>query len=316
MMVNDAMQVFERSKENPIIRVSDIPYPANSVFNAAATEFKNEILLLMRVEDRRGISHFTTATSRNGVTDWTIGETPVMKPCLQAHEEEQWGIEDPRITYLPETKKWIIAYTAYSKFGPMVALALTEDFVSFERLGAVMPPVNKDAALFPVRFNGRWAMIHRPVSPYDGAHIWISFSPDLIHWGEHHVLVEARSRPWWDSAKVGLSPQPIRTDEGWLILYHGVKTTAAGSIYRNGLALLDLEKPTKLIARSDEWVFSPEEEYERTGDVDNVVFPCGWMEQDNNIRIYYGSADSCIATASASKTSLLAWLRNHNSLIK
>ena len=123
-----------------------------------------------------------------------------------------------------------------------------------------MPPEDKDAALFPVRFNGRWAMLHRPMpaAASVGAHIWLSWSPDLKHWGDHHILLRARRGGWWDANKIGLSPPPLRTDEGWLLLYHGVRMTASGAIYRLGLALLDLDDPTKVIYRSDEWVFEPE----------------------------------------------------------
>jgi len=183
-------------------------------------------------------------------------------------------------------------------------------------MGAVMPPEDKDAALFPVRFGGRWAMIHRPVSVFTGmgAHIWISFSPDMKHWGGHNILLRARKGAWWDANKIGLSPPPLRTERGWLLLYHGVRMTSGGCLYRLGLALLDLEDPTKVVARSDEWVFSPEEAYETTGDVDKVVFPCGWIVEGDTIRLYYGGADKCIALATASLSGLLEWLESHNQL--
>jgi len=181
-----------------------------------------------------------------------------------------------------------------------------------------MPPEDKDAALFPVRFNGRWAMLHRPVpaAGLTGAHIWLSWSPDLKHWGDHHILLRARRGGWWDANKIGLSPPPLRTSEGWLLLYHGVRLTASGAIYRLGLALLDLDDPTKVIARCDEWVFEPEAEYERFGDVDKVVFPCGWIEQNGEVRIYYGAADSRLAIATANVSVLLDWLKQTTSRMR
>jgi predicted GH43/DUF377 family glycosyl hydrolase len=308
------LEVFRRYRGNPIITTKDLPYGANSVFNAGATKVGDEIYLLMRVEDRRGISHLTLARSKDGITNWRIDERPTLMPEPREHPEEIWGIEDPRITYVEELGQWVIAYTAYSVGGPLVALATTEDFRTFKRLGPVMPPEDKDAALFPVRFNGRWAMIHRPVpGPYvAGAHIWISFSPDLKHWGDHRILLKARRGGWWDANKIGLSPPPLRTDQGWLILYHGVRTTASGCIYRLGLALLDLEDPRRVLARSDRWVFAPEAEYERFGDVDKVVFPCGWILEGDTVRLYYGGADTCIAMATASLEELLEWLHEHN----
>ena len=205
-----------------------------------------------------------------------------------------------------------MTYTAYSQAGPLVSLATTHDFRSFERHGAVMPPEDKDAALFPVRFDGRWAMIHRPVPNMpSGAHIWLSFSPDLKHWGDHQVLLRARRGAWWDANKIGLSPPPLPTPEGWLLLYHGVKTTVSGGIYRLGLALLDLDDPRRVLARSDEWIFGPRAPYELFGDVDKVVFPCGWVLNGDAIRLYYGAADSCLVLATGCLSELLAWLKDH-----
>jgi predicted GH43/DUF377 family glycosyl hydrolase len=303
--------LFDRHPQNPIIRARDLPYAANTVFNPAAAIIDGETLLLMRVEDMRGHSHLTVARSKDGITDWRFDPQPTFLPDPDRYPEEIWGIEDPRITYLEEQGRWAIAYTAFSVGGPLVALATTTDFKTFTRLGPVMPPEDKDAALFPVRFNGRWAMLHRPMpaSPSIGAHIWLSWSPDLKHWGDHHILLRARRGAWWDANKIGLSPPPLLTDEGWLLLYHGVRSTASGAIYRLGLALLDPENPTKVIYRSDEWVFEPEPDYERFGDVDKVVFPCGWVNVDGEARIYYGAADSRIAIATAKIADLLDWLK-------
>ncbi|MDP2173478.1 MAG: hypothetical protein Q8M98_02390 [Candidatus Cloacimonadaceae bacterium] len=303
-------ELFTRYSENPIIQVSDIPYKVNSVFNAGVTKIDDDTLLLMRVEDRRGLSHLTVARSLDGITNWRIDSYPTFPPQADTHPEEIWGIEDPRITRIESRDLWVIVYTAFSKGGPLVAMATTHDFKIFDRIGAAMPPEDKDAALFPVKFGGRWAMLHRPVTSYIsmGSHIWISFSPDMRHWGDHQILLPARKGAWWDANKVGLSPPPLQTEKGWLILYHGVKTTASGCIYRLGLALLDLEDPTKILARSDEWVFAPETEYEIMGDVDKVVFPCGWIADKDEIRLYYGSADKCIALATGSISEILEWL--------
>jgi len=153
-------------------------------------------------------------------------------------------------------------------------------------------------------------MIHRPVSAgSSGAHMWLSFSTDLIHWGDHHILLHARRGAWWDANKIGLSPPPLETPDGWLILYHGVRTTAGGCLYR--LALLDLEDPCRVLRRSDEWIFAPETNYERQGDVDDVVFPCGWIldKASGTIRLYYGGADTCVALATAKLSDLLGYLR-------
>jgi len=300
-------ELFKRHPANPILSVENWPYRANSVFNAAATEFGGKTLLLVRVEDFRGISHFTAARSDDGVSNWQIDSEPTLRADPAGHPEELWGIEDPRITWLEELKEWVIAYTAYSKGGPLVSLATTKDFRTFQRLGSVMPPEDKDAAMFPKRFAGRWAMLHRPVAslPNLSANIWLSFSPDLKHWGDHQEIIYAREGSWWDANKIGLSAPPIETSEGWLILYHGVRSTASGSIYRLGLVLLDLEEPKRVVRRTDEWIFGPKATYEREGDVDDVVFPCGWTVKDDTVSMYYGAADSCIALATAKLSDLV-----------
>jgi predicted GH43/DUF377 family glycosyl hydrolase len=235
-------------------------------------------------------------------------------PNPEEYPEELWGIEDPRITWVPELQQYAVAYTSYSKGGPGVSLALTKDFRQYERLGVIMSPDDKDAALLPYRVDGLWALVHRPMTPL-GCHIWISYSPDLRHWGGHRVMMEARKGAWWDANKIGLSSPPIETASGWLVLYHGVKQTASGSLYRIGLALFDLQKPEICLLRGDSWIFGPETEYERGGDVHDVVFPCGQTihPDGDTLNIYYGAGDSCIALAQASVRSLLGWLAENGS---
>ena len=301
--------LFSRHETNPILTAADLPYTANTVFNAGAALVGGETLLLLRVEDRRGHSHLTVARSADGVSGWRVDPAPTFPPAPETHPEERWGVEDPRVTELEGEGRFAVTYTGYSDVGPLVCLATTRDFVAFQRHGIVLPPENKDAALFPVRFGDRWAMIHRPVSGW-GAHMFIGFSPDLVHWGDHRVLMKARSGGWWDAGKIGLCAQPLRTDEGWLLLYHGVRQTASNAIYRMGLALADLEDPARILARTDEWVFQPERDYEITGDVDRVVFSCGWVAEGEEVRMYYGGADTCIALATASLGELLQKVRS------
>lgn len=310
-----SLELFQRYKDNPILTINNWPYPANSVFNAGATRLASgETLLLARVEDRRGISHLTAARSVNGLTDWKVDPKPTFLPDPASYPEEVWGIEDPRITWVPELERYAIAYTSYSTSGPLVSMAVTEDFHTFERRGVVMPPEDKDAALFPRRFGGRWALLHRPMAnfPANKANIWLSYSPDLKHWGDHCVVLEARRGAWWDANKIGLSPPPIETPEGWLLIYHGVRQTPAGCLYRLGLALLDLENPCRVLLRGDEWVFGPTEPYERTGDVGDVVFPCGTVHDaaTGELRMYYGATDTSVALATANVGDLVDWLKS------
>ncbi len=309
---HDPRELIRRCDHNPILTARDWPTMVNAVFNPAATTFDGETLLLVRVEDRSGLSKLTVCTSRDGYADWIVEPSRSMTPLLDTWEEK-WGIEDPRITQIGDT--YYIVYTGFSGGGPLVCLASTDDFVRFERHGVLQSPEDKDAALFPRQFDGRWALIHRPVGStgHVGAHVWLSWSPDLRHWGDPSVIIEARRGGWWDANKVGLGPPPMETPEGWLLLYHGVRTTVAGGLYRLGLALVDLEDPTRTIARSNEWVFGPCAPYETAGDVPDVVFPCGWILDDDGdtIRMYYGAADSCVAMATASLGELLKHLYLH-----
>jgi predicted GH43/DUF377 family glycosyl hydrolase len=314
-MANHSPQLFTRHGGNPILTAADWPYEINSVFNPGATLLHDgTTLLLCRVEDRRGHSHLCVARSANGIDRWQIDPQPTFPPDPAGWPEELWGVEDPRITYVPELERYAVVYTSYSRGGPGVSLALTADFVSFERYGLVMQPEDKDATLLPHRIGGNWAMVHRPVGPF-GAHIWISYSPDLRHWGSHKLILEARRGAWWDANKIGLSPPLIETPEGWLMIYHGVRHTPGGCLYRLGLALFDLETPERCLLRGDSWVFGPEEVYEREGDVNNVVFPCGLTvgPDGDSLNMYYGAADSSIALATGSIRTILEWLHTHGS---
>jgi predicted GH43/DUF377 family glycosyl hydrolase len=310
MSVHSSDALLIRHPANPILRAADWPYPAHTVFNAGATRLRDgTTLLLCRVEDRRGHSHLCAARSANGVDGWTIDEKPTLLPDPERYPEELWGIEDPRITFVDELGAYAIAYTAYSRSGPGVALALTQDFRTFERYGLVMQPDDKDAALLPRRIDGQFALVHRPMHDL-GAHIWISYSPDLRNWGSHKLVLPARKGAWWDANKVGLSPPLIETPRGWLMLYHGVRQTASGSLYRLGIALLDLEHPEVCLARADPWIFGPQAPYECSGDVPNVTFPCGYTVGDDGdtLYLYYGAADTCIGLATGSIRQLLGWL--------
>ena len=309
---HDPRELFCRYEGNPILRALDWPQMENAVFNPGAVMFEGQTLLLVRVEDRTGISRLMVARSDDGYTNWIIEPDRTLAPD-QSHWAETWGVEDPRITRIGDC--YHIVYTGYSSAGPLVCHARTTDFVSFERLGVLVVPEDKDAALFPRQINGRWAMLHRPVPSGTnlGIHIWLSRSPDLEHWGDPCPVIESRRGGWWDANKVGLGPPPLETPAGWLVLYHGVRVTVSGSLYRLGVALLDLDHPERVVARGNEWIFGPAAPYEMAGDVPDVVFPCGWILDDDGdtLRMYYGAADSCVGVATGSLTDLLNYLFMH-----
>jgi predicted GH43/DUF377 family glycosyl hydrolase len=305
--------LLTRHPRNPILLAEDWPYPAHSVFDPGAARLADgTTLLLCRVEDRRGRSHLCAARSVNGIDGWIVDDAPTMLPDPARASEEQWGLQDPRITYLQELGKHVVAYTAIGSDGPRVALALTEDFGGFERLGAIAQLAGGGAAVLPSRVRGRFAMLHRSRTDA-GAHIAISYSTDLRSWGGDEPVLTARKGVWWDAQEIALSAPPIETPRGWLLLYRGVRQTPVGALHRVGLALLALDEPERCLLRGDEWVFGPEATYESIGDVPNVVSPCGFTlaPDRNTLRVYYGGADSCVAMASASLKRLLRWLDAH-----
>lgn len=288
---------LNRFAHNPILTRDNVPFRVNSIFNPGAVMFNTTYLLVCRIEMPNGRSSFLIARSDDG-----INFQPDSKPCLtpddhkEFREYTEWGIEDVRITKIEN--KYYLTYTGYSKYMPLVMLAVTEDFEHFDILGPISEPSNKDCALFPEKINNYFWKLDRP-SAENRRDIWISRSPDLIHWGGYRILCEPYSGTW-ENDKIGISTPPVKTNEGWLVLYHGVRGFGMGSIYKQGALLLDIDKPQKVIGRTTEPVLSPEKDYERTGDVANVVFTNGWIKDKNELKIYYSGADTniCLATAS------------------
>ncbi|MBO0952645.1 glycoside hydrolase family 130 protein [Fibrella forsythiae] len=235
------------------------------------------------------LSHLRLARSHDGI-HFTIDEKPFMFP---ARPDEAFGLEDARITRIDDT--YWITYTAVSANGPGVGLAKTTDFVHVERVGMVLPPPNKDACLFPERVDGNLVMLHRPmVSDIGKPSVWICESPDGIHWGNHRYVFGAAGSAW-DYLKIGAGPEPVRTDEGWLVLYHGASEQHE---YALALALLSINDPGQLLDRSTAPLLTPELIWEREGFFPNVVFSNGWVSKGpNEWWVYYGAADSGVGLA-------------------
>ena len=294
---------FRRYPANPILTAADWPHSVNAVFNPAAVQVNGETVLLTRVEARTGISHLTVARSANGANNWHIDALPLLEPAA-GHDEELWGFEDARAVWVAELDTHVITCTAYGPAGPCVFLAKSRDFHTLERIGVVVAPDDKNAALLPERVGGKWILFHRPTSGFGSSTpgISLSRSADLLSWSPPETVMEPRDGAWWDSQRIGIGPPLIRTEYGWLLVYHGVKQTVSGGIYRVGLALLDLEEPTHVLRRAANWVLAPREPYEREGDVPNAIFPCGMIHDElrGELRLYYGAADTtiCLATAS------------------
>lgn len=306
----EGRELFVRNDRNPLITYRDMPYHCNTVFNPGAAMVDGEVLLLLRVEDLEGRSHLTVARSADGITDWRIESRPLMHPGDKNAPYEEYGVEDPRLTYLSDVGKWVIAYTAYSPMGAGVALATTDDFQTVERFGLVLAPNNKDAAIFPRKIGDKYWMLHRPAAGQI-EHIWLTECTDLVHWGHPWMVISERGGPWWDGYRVGANGIPIETEQGWLVLYHGVKQFPGGPTYRMGAALLDLEDPRILISRLPYWILGPHEPYETSGEVPNVIFSNGQVQRGDELTVYYGAADASVCAAVGSISEILEALAEH-----
>lgn len=292
---------------NPILTNKDVPFRVNSIFNAGAVKYKNEYLLLCRVEMPTGRSSFVLARSLDGIS-FKVDSTPSLTPedHGEYYEYAEWGIEDARITEIG--KKYYLTYTGYSRHMPLVLLAETSDFRKFKVHGPITEPSNKDCALFPEKIGGNYWKMDRP-SNESANYIWVNSSPDLIHWGGYRFMYGPVAGTW-QADKVGGSTPPVRTKKGWLFLYHGVRTFGISSIYKIGVMLTDLKEPWRILGKSAEPVLMPEHDYERIGDVANVVFTNGWIvDEDGLVRIYYSGADSNICLATTTVDYLLSLCR-------
>jgi beta-1,2-mannobiose phosphorylase / 1,2-beta-oligomannan phosphorylase len=302
-------ELFLRHPANPILTADAWPYPVNVVFNPAAAQVGDETVILARVEDLRGLSHLAVARSPNGIDGWSIDEQPLLSPA-DGVESEKWGFEDARVVFVPDLDSWTITCTAYGPAGPAVYLATTRDFREVERYGIIQHPEDKNAALLPEQIDGMWVLFHRPQSGLAAGRggIFVSRSPDLSSWTAPEQVLQPRTGAWWDSLRIGIGPPPLRTEHGWLLIYHGVKETVSGNIYRVGLALTDLDEPTRVLKRLPGWILSPRTDYERIGDVPNVVFPCGAIHdpETDDVRLYYGAADTSVCLATAKLSDVLA----------
>jgi predicted GH43/DUF377 family glycosyl hydrolase len=217
---------------------------------------------------------------------------------------ETFGIEDCRVTTF-EDGRYFLTYTAVSSWGYGVGLRETTDWRRIQEHGMMIAPSNKDAAIFERKIGGKYACLHRPSGVIVGGHfIWLAFSNDLVHWGEHHPVAKTRAGKW-DGARIGAGAAPIYTDEGWLEIYHGADKN---SRYCLGALLLDLNEPWKVLARSETPIMEPTEEYEKTGFFGNVIFTNGHIVKGDAISLYYGASDSIICGATLSIREILSSL--------
>jgi predicted GH43/DUF377 family glycosyl hydrolase len=307
-----ATDLVVRSTRNPILTPDDVPYPVATVHNAAAA----------RLDDGRTVlvfrSHTATGRSILGIAESTDGERFVVRPepfLTPATDEpfeayERFGVEDPRVTRLDDGR-WYLTYSAYSAHGVRIGLARTDDFVTVERVGLITEPDHRNVVLFPERIDGEYVRLDRPHTELTPWSIWLSRSADLVHWGRAERLI-APVTYHWTSAKVGPGAPPIRTDAGWLNIFHGVYPTMGGHVYRLGVALHDLADPAHVLGVADPWILEPRDPWERTGYVPNVVFTCGALAEDGGatVRLYWGAADTVMCTGTAATDALVGLCRD------
>ncbi len=291
-------QFVERYSKNPILTIDDVPYPVATIHNAAVAKYNGTYVMLFRSHTDTGRSIIGIADSDDGF-EFQCRSDPFMTPAKQPefYEYEKFGVEDPRVTLLEGA--YYITYSAYSDHGVRIGLAKTTDFKSIERIAFITEADHRNIVLFPEKINGRYVRLDRPHSEICPWSIWISYSNDLRHWGDSTVLIKP-ARYHWDEMKVGPGAPPIRTDKGWLNIFHGVFPTMDGAIYRLGAALHKLENPAELIGVCDRWILQPQDPWERVGYVHNVVFSCAAIpEDDGTLKIYWGGADTvmCVGTA-------------------
>jgi len=293
-------ELLTRYSGNPILTSKDLPFLCNAVYNPGAVKFGDKYVLVARVEDGQRDNRLHVAISDDGY-HFTINPKPIQLPPSAEHEAWEKHLYDPRITYL---EKWYYITYCAQTFGETMRIGLmrTKDFEGFERMPFITQPWSRNCALFPEKINGLYARLDRPMSGRD-AITFVSYSPDLIYWGRSNpVVLEPQT---WFREKWGPGPTPIKTPEGWLLIFHGV-WLACNYVYRLGVVLLDLEDPAKVVGQYPEFILTPREPYERVGETMNCVFSNGAIvEADGEIKVYYGAADTCIALATGQVEALI-----------
>ncbi len=290
--------LIKRYPGNPVLTKASVPYPVATTHNAGMIKHQDEYIMLFRSHRLNGRSIIGKAVSTDGF-NFQVDPEPFLIPASEGifKKYEAWGVEDPRIAFIDG--EYLITYSAYSQYGVRIGLAKTRDFRSVERFSLITQADYRNVVIFPAKFKGLYARLDRPHSDISPWSIWISYSPDLRYWGDSELIMKP-VQYHWDEMKIGPGATPIETSRGWLNIYHGVFPTMAGSVYRLGVALHDLDNPARIIAVGDEWILQPEEAYEITGYVPNVVFSCGAIpEPDGSVKIYWGAADTvmCVGTA-------------------
>jgi Predicted glycosylase len=302
-----------RHRENPIIGWNPTAKSAR-IFNSAVIPYKGEFIGLFRADHKDGIPQIHLGRSMDGL-HWDIEDEEIHWVDESGRPYQPAYAYDPRLIPI-DGKCYILWCTDFG--GATLGFGVTEDFKTFVRLENPFIPFNRNGVLFPRRVNGVYLLLSRPS---DGGHtpfgdIFLSESPDLVHWGRHRRVM-AKGGSWWQNVKIGAGATPIETDKGWLLFYHGVSGTCNGFVYSFGAALLDLDCPSKVLYRTRDYLLTPEKDYETRGFVPNVTFPCATLQDapTGRITVYYGSADTYVAVAYTQISDLLEELTRNSALL-
>lgn len=289
-----------RYANNPVISKDTLPYEAQCVFNCGAAHYNGEIYMVLNTWTREWVPKFVVAHSKDGI-NFTIEDREVITIPKEYPYCTVGGIFDTRITEIDGV--YYITYNASSAAGGRIRLTTTRDFKEFKEEGYITQPDHRNCVIFPEKINGEYVRLERPNGEGGLGEIFISYSKDMIDWGRTKILL-AKGNRYWESHKIGPGAPPVKTKEGWLILYHGCRQHMNGIMYNAGCMLLDLQDPTKIIGKMNECLFWPERDYETMGNVPQVVFPTAALIHGapDELKIYYGAADTsmCLATASLS----------------
>ncbi len=298
---------------NPIIK-RDQTKRSNSIFNSAVVPFGDGYAGVFRCDSRSVSMDLFVGFSKDAI-HWEISDEPLTFTGADGEILKREYRYDPRVC-LMDGKYFVTWCNGYH--GPTIGMAWTTDFVTFTQMENTFLPYNRNGVLFPRKIGGMYMMMSRPSdtghTPFGD--IFVSQSPDLTFWGKHRFMMGTirDDRSAWQSTKIGPGPVPIETDEGWLLIYHGVLTTCNGYVYRMGCALLDLNEPWKVLHRSKDYIMAPYELYEQNGDVPNVVFPCATLADADTgrIAIYYGCADTVVGVAFTTADELLRYIKEND----
>lgn len=297
-------ETVTRYDQNPVLTKADVPYQVETIHNAGAVKHEGRYILLFRSHRRNGRSIIGIAESQDGCA-FQVRDEPFLVPADKGAfaPYEEFGVEDCRIN--PCEGAYLLTYSVYSRSGVRVALARTYDFQSVERIALISQADMRNVVIFPEKITGRFVRLDRPHSHIAPWSIWISYSPDLVYWGDSQLVI--RPAPYHrDEQKIGPGAPPIKTRAGWLNIYHGVFSTTRGGVYRLGVALHDLQDPAKVLGVADNWILEPADPWELTGYIPNVVFTCGAVaEDDGTLKLYWGAADNVICAGTAKTEELV-----------